>query len=105
MNEAKDLVRTIFLGALEIEDPERRSAFLAQACGTDSRLRQEVEELLAAGAAAGRFLPERPGRSEGRGTGVEAKVGEARGEGSTEANAPGSATAMWIPVTEKPGDR
>src|SRR5262249_7497922 len=59
-------------------------------------MRQEVEELLAAGAAAGRFLPERPGAAKARG---------ARGEGSTEANAPGGATTMWVPVTEKSGDR
>jgi eukaryotic-like serine/threonine-protein kinase len=36
--------------------PDERTVFLAQACGDDSDLRQEVESLLAAESAAGDFL-------------------------------------------------
>ena len=41
--------------ALEVE-PERRAAFLDEACGGDEALRREVESLLAAGDRAGDFL-------------------------------------------------
>src|SRR5262245_33156599 len=36
--------------------PERRTAFLEQACGSDADLRSEVESLLAAHAQAGQFI-------------------------------------------------
>ena len=35
----------VFLQAVEVP-PERRSAFLAEACGGDAELRKEVESLL-----------------------------------------------------------
>jgi serine/threonine-protein kinase len=38
-------VGQLYRAALEVE-PERRAAFLAQACGDDEALRQEVESLL-----------------------------------------------------------
>src|SRR5262249_48053844 len=53
-------VQDILLQTLEIEDAGLRAAFLSQVCGTDQALRQEVEELLRANAAAGQFLPEQP---------------------------------------------
>src|SRR5579872_5642345 len=38
--------RSIFLGALEFEDPAERAAYLERACAGDSALRQQVEQLL-----------------------------------------------------------
>jgi eukaryotic-like serine/threonine-protein kinase len=48
-------VAALFEAALSL-DPGRRSAFLDCACGDKGSLRQEVEELLDADAAAGSFL-------------------------------------------------
>jgi serine/threonine protein kinase len=61
MNDGRLSVKDILLEALEIEDAGLRAAFLSRVCGTDQALRQEVEELLSANAAAGQFLPEQPG--------------------------------------------
>ncbi len=52
-------VGEIFHAALD-QPPDQRAAFLDQVCGTDSRLRQEVESLLAAGGEAGLFLATTP---------------------------------------------
>src|SRR5262249_46935976 len=38
--------RTIFLAALDIDDPAERAAYVDRACGDDSALRAEVEGLL-----------------------------------------------------------
>jgi eukaryotic-like serine/threonine-protein kinase len=51
-------VREVFHAALE-QPIEARAAFVAHACGTDERIRREVESLLAAADAAPAFL-ERP---------------------------------------------
>ena len=48
--------RTIFLEALEKDNPEQRSAFLEETCGGDAELRQRVETLLSAHNDAGSFL-------------------------------------------------
>ncbi len=48
-------VAALFEAAVSL-DPEQRSAFLDRACGDNGALRQEVEELLLADAAAGSFL-------------------------------------------------
>jgi serine/threonine protein kinase/tetratricopeptide (TPR) repeat protein len=48
--------RELFITALHIEDPARRSAYLDQECGSDAELRQRVEALLRAFAQAGSFL-------------------------------------------------
>ena len=50
---------TIFALALEQPDPAARSAFLAEACGSDAALRQRVEALLRTHEQLGDFL-ERP---------------------------------------------
>ena len=47
-------VKALFDGALNLPS-ERRGAFLADACGGDDGLRNEVESLLAAHADAGSF--------------------------------------------------
>jgi eukaryotic-like serine/threonine-protein kinase len=49
------LIAPILEEALELP-PERRGAFLAQACGGDAGLRAEVEALLSADSQAGAFL-------------------------------------------------
>jgi serine/threonine protein kinase len=48
-------IKAIFDGAVVL-DPHARSAFLAEACGGDARLRQQVEALLASSDRAGAFL-------------------------------------------------
>src|SRR4051794_34948755 len=47
---------TVFSEALGLDGGDSRSAYLDRACGTDADLRRRVEALLAAHAAAGRFL-------------------------------------------------
>jgi serine/threonine protein kinase/WD40 repeat protein len=47
--------RSLFLAALDIDDPAARVAYLDQACD-DAAMRQRVERLLCAHAAAGDFL-------------------------------------------------
>jgi serine/threonine protein kinase len=48
--------RDIFTAALQITDPEERSAYLGQACGGDAELRRRVEVLLRTHESAGDFL-------------------------------------------------
>lgn len=55
MPEHGEHVAALFEAAVSL-DPGQRSAFLDRACGDEGSLRQEVEELLQADAAAGRFL-------------------------------------------------
>ena len=40
------LEQSIFIGALEKEDPAERTAFLDEVCATDPLLRQRIERLL-----------------------------------------------------------
>src|SRR5512136_2883676 len=53
--EQKRLAREIFADALEKDDPRERVAFVEQACGTDSELRQLVDALLQAHEGAGQL--------------------------------------------------
>ena len=48
-------VKRVLEGALALDGADRQ-AYLAQACGTDQALREQVEILLAAGDRAGTFL-------------------------------------------------
>jgi serine/threonine protein kinase/WD40 repeat protein len=48
--------RSIFLAALEIEDPAERSAYLERACAGDPSLRTQVEQLLRAHQQPGPFM-------------------------------------------------
>src|SRR5271165_3843575 len=48
--------KAVFVEALEIANPEQRSQFLDQACGTNEVLRQQVEKLLALSQSAGDFF-------------------------------------------------
>jgi eukaryotic-like serine/threonine-protein kinase len=48
--------RTVFLAALDITDPAARSTYLDRACAGNSKLRLQVDALLAADARSGEFL-------------------------------------------------
>jgi WD40 repeat protein len=48
--------RAIFFEALDRDDPAERAAYLDEACAGDAALRQRIEALLHAHAAAGNFL-------------------------------------------------
>ena len=52
--------QSIFATALAKKTADDRKAFLDEACGQDSALRAQVEELLAADAGAGSFLEHPP---------------------------------------------
>ena len=54
--EQKRLAREILADAVEKPDPGERVVFIAQACGTDSELRQLVDALVQAHEQAGDFL-------------------------------------------------
>src|SRR5258706_3359274 len=69
----------IFYGALQLS-PDQRSAYLEQACGSDTQLRLRVENLLKADGEAGGFLEK------------------------SAAPLPERTVVVPIPVTEKPGD-
>ena len=59
-DSSKNLAREIFADALELQSPEERERYLAQACGSDHALRQEVESLLTAHQEGGGFLQPTP---------------------------------------------
>src|SRR5215472_10875850 len=63
MRESAKLVQDLLMQAVEIEDSEKRAAFLTAECGGNGELRREVEELLKAHSAAARFFPDAPGGS------------------------------------------
>ena len=48
MDQDKQRVDSIFLGAVELAAAEEKAAYLDRACGSDGRLRDRVERLLAA---------------------------------------------------------
>jgi len=50
--------RTIFLTALDKDNPHKRTAYLDEACAGDRALRQRVEALLRSHEAGGSFLEE-----------------------------------------------
>jgi WD40 repeat protein/serine/threonine protein kinase/tetratricopeptide (TPR) repeat protein len=81
--------RSIFITALEKEDPAERRAYLEEACRADPALRQHVEKLLRAHAEAGGILDMSPVTPEGKRDGT-----------------PGQATTVAPqPVTEGVGSR
>jgi WD40 repeat protein len=89
MDESEDRLSAIFAEALEIADAKEREAYLARACGADTDLRQQVEELLRADAhaQAGQFLPDQPVSDIGKSLPL------------------GSASRTASLGSEKPGDR
>ena len=56
MNNEPKREETIFNAALNQQTPERRAAYVRQACGEDVSLRKRMEGLLRAHEAAGSFL-------------------------------------------------
>src|SRR5262245_7186750 len=48
--------RSVFVAALDLDDPADRAAYLDRACGGDPALRQRVDRLLATFERAGNFL-------------------------------------------------
>jgi len=52
--------QALFAGALQVETPDARSAYLDRACGKDNALRGRVEALLRAAKNAGDFLEHPP---------------------------------------------
>ncbi|MFK7738282.1 MAG: hypothetical protein AB8B50_19820, partial [Pirellulaceae bacterium] len=56
MSDNKPNLDSIFQAASEIESKARRDAFLADACGDDLDLRQQIEQLLQSDQHAGSFL-------------------------------------------------
>src|SRR5262245_25650798 len=87
-------VQAIFLEALDIQDPSQRAQFLAQACGGDLALRQQIDDLLLAHAAISQFLPEKP--ATGAAQGMPDAVAEVLNPGEPVPD---------LAVSEKPGDR
>ncbi len=59
MSDQKRQEREIFSEALELTSPEERRAYVKGACGDNVALREAVESLLAAYAAADNFIPTR----------------------------------------------
>lgn len=68
----------VFGAALDLEEGERREAYLRAMCGTDEQLRAEIDSLLHAHTKAEGFL-EAPGNS-GRMEGAEALIGVIKDE-------------------------
>ena len=56
MDSNPDLEEAVYTSALLLDSPEARSAYLDSACAGKPNLRRQVEELIAAGEAAGTFL-------------------------------------------------
>jgi eukaryotic-like serine/threonine-protein kinase len=56
MNTSVPREKAVFCQAVEITDPEERSQFLDQACGTDKLLRERVEGLLEISKTSGDFF-------------------------------------------------
>jgi len=102
MNTDHDkLVKEIFADALEKANAAERAAYVAQACGNDAQLRQQVEALLQAHEKAGAFLEQPPLAS--------AKPGLAGGQSEPAKagtpNGPGGTVILSTPLIEKAGDR
>ena len=83
MNKIDSPRLTIFADALEIDVPQQRAAFLDQACGMDTALRRDIEELIQAQALAGRFLPDQPGASDAQGVQLDGAKAVAPSVGPT----------------------
>jgi serine/threonine protein kinase len=78
MGASPDKAASIFDAAAELEDPAQRAAYLDAACGPDSALRAEVEQLLRHDRAAGSYLA-RPALPDPAGTADHPAVAERPG--------------------------
>ena len=52
--------RSIFEKAMDLKDPEARTAYIGEACGEDEALKSRVEALLRSHEERGSFLEGRP---------------------------------------------
>jgi serine/threonine protein kinase len=93
MSEQSNSLRTIFVEALEIQDPQQRAAFITEACADDLALRREVEDLIQAHAAAPPFVLEERVTNGIRAALVEAAAGLGEEAGNSHVRQP-----------ERPGD-
>jgi len=64
MTDKPPKLDSLFLAALEIESEEQRAEFLESACGTDLKLRRQVDQLLRSHQVAGQFLEHPPAEYE-----------------------------------------
>jgi hypothetical protein len=94
MDESIEVIQNLLFEALEIKDTSKRAAFLAEACGTNLLMRQEIEGLLQAEAASGQFLPEAP----------PAEIVQKGLLGALDSLA-GETTASNLPKPDEPGQR
>ena len=51
VHDSPNSLRTILNDALEIDDPRKRTEYLARACGGDVGLRKKIEDLIQAHTA------------------------------------------------------
>ena len=98
MSNDKPNLDSLFLAASEIESKADRDAFLADACGEDLELRQQIEQLLQSDQHAGSFL-EKPA------PGLEPTiVPDAPGENRSAAQNAESSTAFSVSEAVVIGD-
>ena len=67
MNTNADRAKSIFLDAAEIASPDERREFVDAQCGSDTSIRQEVDELLRHYQVLGNFLESPPAGINGDG--------------------------------------
>ncbi|MFK7736949.1 MAG: hypothetical protein AB8B50_13015, partial [Pirellulaceae bacterium] len=90
MSDNKPNLDSLFLAASEIESKAGRDAFLADACGDDLDLRQQIEQLLQSDQHAGSFL-------EKAAPGLEATIApDATGENRSASMNAGLSTAFSV---------
>src|SRR5262245_23268203 len=94
--------RSIFLDALEKDDPTERAAFLDEACAGDLALRQRVEALLQSHAQAGDFLGKLAPERVAEELGLERQVGPTLGE-APPSDKPAEEDLSFLTPTDKPG--
>ena len=74
MKHPPDSLQELFSLALNLPSHEDRSAFLRKACGADTELRNELEQLLRFNDRAGKFMAGAPKTDQPRQS--QAKTGE-----------------------------
>ncbi|MFK8110981.1 MAG: WD40 repeat domain-containing serine/threonine protein kinase, partial [Rubripirellula sp.] len=90
MSDSKPNLDSLFLAASEIESIAQRDAFLANACGNNLDLRQQIEQLLQSDQQAGSFL-QKPA------PGLEATIApDTAGEDRSASLSAGLATAFSV---------
>ncbi len=91
MLQQSGALEDIFLAALERDSAEERRAYLDTACAGDAALRERIEALLHAHAAAGSFLekpPEPPAPPKGEAAAATGRTTQGAGEVTAPPDAP-----------------